>query len=224
MAIHHPPSFINAYLQDKIMQSHEFAVPMFPTMPTDLSAATDGFTMSQLVGDGPTVKYYFNGAAAIYDRMFKMRRLPFPHIKSEQLLYYFFSLTTEAVSKLIEVTQEIQDLLDRGDESAEEVNAWVRKYQELYPGTPEPVLDAFGNQIFDPTYNSDGSPILDEDGNPVLALRTVPTARIMGKDVLLPYFHHIKVYQLQETRDIINFATARTFAGNKMIIDYDWHK
>jgi hypothetical protein len=38
------------------------------------------------------------------------------------------------------------------------------------------------------------------------------------------YFHTFKTYQLQETRDIIDFGTARTFAGNKIILDYDWHK
>ena len=38
------------------------------------------------------------------------------------------------------------------------------------------------------------------------------------------FFHHFKVYQLQETRDIIDFGTARTYAGNKLIIEYDWHK
>ena len=223
MAIHHPPSFVNAYLQEKLALSHDLAVPMYPTMPTDLAAASDGYSISNLT-DGSGAKFYFNGAAAIYDRMFKMRRLPFPHIKSEQLLYYFFSLTTEAVSKLIEITQEIQDLLDRGDESAEEINTWIRKYQEINPGTPEPVLDAFGNQIFDPQLDQDGNPVLDDNNEPILVLRTVPTARIGSKDVLLPYFHNIKIYQLQETRDIIDFATARTFAGNKIIIDYDWHK
>jgi hypothetical protein len=38
------------------------------------------------------------------------------------------------------------------------------------------------------------------------------------------FFHDIKVYQLEESRDIIDFGTARTYAGNKIIIDYDWHK
>jgi hypothetical protein len=184
MAIYHPPSFINAYLQEKLAINQGFAIPMFPTMPTDLAAATDGFTMSQLVGNDPTVKYSFGGAAAIYDRMFRMRRMPFPHIKSEQLLYYFYSLTTEAVSKLIELTQHIQDLLDNGDESAQDLNDWIAIKQ------------------------ASSNPLVDESGT----------------KLPLPYFHNIKIYQLQETRDIVDFATARTYAGNKIIIDYDWHK
>jgi hypothetical protein len=37
-------------------------------------------------------------------------------------------------------------------------------------------------------------------------------------------FHNFKVYQLEETRDIIDFGTARTFGGNKIIIDFDYHQ
>lgn len=116
--------------------------------------------------------------------MFKMRRNPFPHIKSEQLLYYFYAVESSAVTNLIEITQRIQDLLDGEDESAQEVNAWSAAKQ------------------------ASATPLLDASGAPLLK----------------PFFHGIKVYQLEETRDIIDFGTARTFAGNKLIIDYDWHK
>ena len=51
-----------------------------------------------------------------------------------------------------------------------------------------------------------------------------PLLDLNGNPLELPFFHDIKVYQLEETRDIIDFGTARTFAGNKIIIDYDWHK
>jgi hypothetical protein len=37
-------------------------------------------------------------------------------------------------------------------------------------------------------------------------------------------FHNFKVYQLEETRDIIDFGTARTYGGNKIIIDFDYHQ
>ena len=181
-AIYHPPTFINRYLQEKLAIEFDSAVPMFPTMPTDLASATDGFTITNLT-EG-TGRYYFNGATAIYDRMFRMRRVAFPHIKCEQVLYYFYSINELAVSKLIEMTQHIQDLLDNGDESAEDLNTWAAAKQ------------------------ASANPLTDEAGN------VLP----------LPYFHNIKIYQLQETRDIVNFATARTFAGNKIIIDYDWHK
>ena len=189
MAIYYPPIFINKYLQEKLAVNGFGAVPMFPTYPNDFSIAND-FTLDILNGSSPQ-RFKFNGQAAVFDRMFKMRRTPFPHIKCEQLLYYFYALTEVAVVNLIEMTQHIQDLLDNEDESAQDLNEWIKS---KISGTV--VVDGVEkNKV---TFD--------------------------GTDFLVPFFHKIKIYQLQETRDIINFGTARTYAGNKIIIDYDWHK
>jgi hypothetical protein len=189
MAIYYPPLFINKYLQEKLALEGFGAVPMFPTFPNDFSIAQD-FTLDVLIG-GDLSRFSFEGQAAVFDRMFKMRRTPFPHIKCEQLLYYFYALTEVAVVNLIEMTQKIQDLLDGGDESAQDLNDWIKTKVN---GTVVVDGEEFNKVTFD------------------------------GKDFLLPYFHYIKIYQLEETRDIIDFGTARTYAGNKIIIDYDWHK
>jgi hypothetical protein len=37
------------------------------------------------------------------------------------------------------------------------------------------------------------------------------------------YFHNIRVYQADETRDLIDLASARTVFTNKLIIEYDYH-
>jgi hypothetical protein len=37
-------------------------------------------------------------------------------------------------------------------------------------------------------------------------------------------FHRFRVYQLEEVRDIIDFGTARTYGGNKIIIDFEYHQ
>lgn len=184
--IHHPPTIINKYLQYQL--GPEFgAIPMFPTVPTDIESLSQEFTIDSLT-EG--TRFSFNGNAAIYDRMFKMRRMPFPHIKCEQLLYYFNALQEDAVPNLIRITQRIQDLLDRGDESAEDLNLWILSNLSI---EKEPVT-----------------------------LR--PKATIPGHGTFyVPYFHNFKIYQLEETRDIVDFGTARTYAGNKIIIDYDWH-
>ena len=50
--------------------------------------------------------------------------------------------------------------------------------------------------------------INDEDGNPI------------PKNV---FFHNIKVYQADETRDILELSSARTLNLNKLIIEYDYH-
>lgn len=180
MAVSYPPVFINEYLKEKIREEFkdnpfdgqvgDLNVPFFPTSPSTIDQMTSQFGVSE------------NGLFAVYDRMFKMRRKPFPHIKSEQLLYYFYKTAGDPVA-LIETTQKIYDLLDRGDESAQELNFWLQKKQ----ASESPLLDGSGNALL-----------------PVL-------------------FHSIKIYQLEESRDIVDFGTARTFAGNKIIIDYDYH-
>jgi hypothetical protein len=169
--IHHPPTIINAYLAAKIGEGFapDKTTYFFPTLPTEIESLTTTFPDS-------------SGLFAVYDRMFKMRRQPFPHIKCEQLLYYFYSVGTDAQTNMIELQQKINDLLDSGDESAQEINKWARDNNALWDGS-----DGTGGSL--------------------------PVS-----------FHSFKIYQLEETRDIVDFGTARTYAGNKIIIDYDWHK
>lgn len=184
MAIYYPPVFINKYLQEKIREEFsnnpfdgqvgDLTVPFFPTTPTTIDDLTETFPTSE-------------GMFAVYDRMFRMRRKPFPHIKSEQLLYYFYKVEGDPVL-LIETTQKIQDLLDYEDESAQDINLWI---SNLPDGS---IVDGKVTKVID------------------------------GVEFRMPFFHRIKVYQLEETRDIIDFGTARTYAGNKIFIDYDWHK
>lgn len=173
MAYSYPPIFINDYLAEKIpdiLGPERFVgdqMRFFPTAPTDLEALTETFPEAS------------TDVFAVYDRMFKMRRGPFPHIKDEQLLYYFYKMQSDPVA-LILATQVVQDLLDRGNESAEDLNTWIQ-------GKIDPLTQLY-------------------------------------KDEFLPvYFHDIKIYQLEETRDIVDFGTARTYAGNKIIIDYRYH-
>jgi hypothetical protein len=182
--IHHPPSLINAYLQNKISNFFStsaidgqdgqttFLIPFFPTAPISIDQVTEEFTSK-------------NGTFAVYDRMFRMNRKNFPHIYSEQIMYYFYNFGENNIERTIIISQKIQDLLNALDESAVDINKWIRDNQ---------------NTI-------------------------IPGPRIALKDMSLPlYFHTFKTYQLQETRDIIDFGTARTYAGNKIILDYDWHK
>ena len=129
--IHHPPTIINKYLASKIdpnfeldMDSLTLSDPpsqgtratgttyFFPTLPTDIENLTATFPQS-------------NEVFAVYDRMFKMRRMPFPYIKCEQLLYYFYAVGENATTKMVITQQQISDLLDRGDDSAKDLNAWA---------------------------------------------------------------------------------------------------
>lgn len=172
MAISYPPIFINDYLAEKISTDSRFgfSVPFFPVAPSDIEQLTEFFP---------------EGMYAVYDRMFKMRRQPLPHIKDEQLLYYFYKMSGDP-ERLIETTQLVQDLLDRGDETASEINSWI--------------ASKLTNGVY----------IKNNGGNTV-------------KEYLPVYFHDVKIFQLEETRDIVDFGTARTYAGNKIIIDYRYH-
>ena len=166
MAISYPPIFVNDYLAEKVDERFGIQVPFFPTMPSTIDQLTEQFP---------------EGLFCVYDRMFRMRRKAFPHIKDEQLLYYFYKTAGDPV-RLIETTQIVQDLLDRGDESGQEVNAWLQGK-------------------------------LNEDG-----------LYVKGDKSFLPvYFHDFTIYQLEEARDIVDFGTARTYAGNKIIISYCYH-
>jgi hypothetical protein len=182
--ISNPAIFINRYLSEKISESlpDYFGLPMFflPSLPTDIEALYQGFPQAN--EDQPF---------AVYERMFRLRRNPFPHKKSEQMLYYLYkngSLNDEQQAAILfETTGMIYDLMDRHDESAEEINSWIAQKCETSPGT------------------------------------TPGTVRFGQSEFLPPYFHYSYVYQLEESRDIIDFATAKTYFGNKLIIDYCYH-
>jgi hypothetical protein len=159
-----PVLWVNAYLQEKLQDLGFETVPFFPTVPSTINNLTEFFPSS--------------GIMATYDRMIRMRRIPFPHIKCEQLLYYFYATAENSIINMVKITEQTMRLMDREDETAEELNDWCRLK---------------------------GS-IIVEGGS------LEPNFR----------FHNFKVFQLQETRDVIDFGTARTYAGNKIIIYYDY--
>lgn len=163
-----PVLWINKYLQEKIsLLTNLDDVPFFPTVPSTIDALTQSFPSGDVM--------------ATYDRMFRMNRKTFPHIKSEQLLYYFYATADTSIEKMVQITEAVYRLLDRGDESAEEINNWCSNRRVNLGGT---------NGLVDNMF----------------------------------YFHNFKVFQLEEVRDIIDFGTARTYAGNKIIIDFDYHQ
>jgi len=111
-----PPVLINNYLSDKLIEAFPNMYsankpPLFlPTTPSNINAI-----------DNSNADQVF----AVYDRMFRLRRSPFPHCKKEQLLYYFYKLN-EDPEELFEVIQVVYDIMDRGDESAQDLNRWVQ--------------------------------------------------------------------------------------------------
>ena len=161
-----PVLWINKYLEEKISGITDIEFPFFPSSPSILDDLTGSFPAGGVMGT--------------WDRLIKMNRKGFPHIKSEQILYYFYATAENTVENMVKVQEAVLRLMDRFDETAQEVNNWCSNRQIRI--SPTEVLD----NMF--------------------------------------YFHNFKIYQLEETRDIIDFGTARTYGGNKIIIDFEYHQ
>ena len=116
MAITYPTVLINEYLSQNIYSKLEdsyYGPPMFfPVMPTDIEGITN---------DQPQRA---NDVFAVYERMPQNRYKPFPHVKFEQTIYQLYKVN-DNIEPLLETAQVIYDLLDREDESAQELNAWI---------------------------------------------------------------------------------------------------
>ncbi len=163
-----PILWINKYLQSKILNSTGLDTPFFPTLPATINDLTQYF---------PT-----GGTMATWDRLIKMNKKSFPHIKCEQIMYYFYATGDNPIEKMVQIQEQVLRLMDRGNETAEEINNWAMNRQVNLGTSQSP--DLIDNMFF---------------------------------------FHDFKVYQLEESRDIIDFGTARTYGGNKIIIEYDYH-
>jgi hypothetical protein len=90
-----------------------------------------------------------------------------------------------SIEPLVETVQTVQSLVDRGDESAEEINDWVAS--KIHNG-----VVTFGS----------GS----------LARQFKPV-----------YFHNMKIFQIEEARDVSAFRSDKTFMTNKVIVEYTYH-
>lgn len=156
-----PILWINKYLEEMIPELTNLSVPFFPSTPSTLNDLTQSFPEG--------------GVMATWDRLIRMRKSPFPHIKNEQALYYFYATADNSIENMVKIQEAVLRLMDRGDETAQEINDWARGK----------AIGGMNNRFF---------------------------------------FHEFKIYQLEETRDIIDFGTARTYGGNKVIIDYVYHQ
>jgi len=164
-----PIIWINKYIQSKILENTNLDTPFFPTLPSTINDLTQYF---------PT-----GGTMATWDRLIKMNKKSFPHIKCEQVMYYFYANGENPIEKMVQIQEQVLRLMDRGNETAEEINNWASNRQVNLGTNQSPNL--VDNMFF---------------------------------------FHDFKVYQLEESRDIIDFGTARTYGGNKIIIEYDYHQ
>lgn len=175
-----PMLWINNYLQEKLAEYLSVGVPFFPPSPNTIDDLTGSWLTLEVTDPATqlrdTANFDYQGIRCTYDRLTRLRRSPFPHIKGEQLLYYFIATADGVTDKMIAVTELTLRLMDREDETAEELNLWAKNKGNIAGFSPE------------------------------------------------FYFHKFRVYQLEEVADIIDFGTARTYGGNKIIIEYEYHQ
>jgi hypothetical protein len=107
-----------------------------------------------------------------YDKLMRFRTNPFYRIKKEQLI---LTINHPDIDIADNVTTIIEQLLDREDAAAQDLNDWARENADTL-NVPHNV-----------------------------------------------FFHNIKVYQADETRDVLELASARTVFINKLIIEYDYN-
>jgi hypothetical protein len=177
-----PTLWVNKYLQAKIAEGSidiqtGIGVPFFPSTPSSIDDITEQWVV---VND---VRYPYAGVMATYDRLIRLNKKSFPHIKTEQVMYYFYATQEDVTIQMVQTQEKILRFLDRGDESAQEVNDWCSNRQ--------------------------------------INLGTQGSQNLVDN---IFYFHNFRVYQLEETRDIIDFGTARTYGGNKIIVEYEYHQ
>lgn len=171
-----PVLWINEYLKEKIGLDTGIGVPFFPSRPATIDELTESWVTITPSSTQEPQKLAYAGVMATWDRLVRMRRSPFPHIKQEQLLYYFYATQDNVIENMVQVQEKVLRLMDREDETGEEINKWAKAK----------------GQIDGMTYKF--------------------------------FFHRFRVYQLEEVRDIIDFGTARTYGGNKIIIDFEYHQ
>ncbi len=171
-----PVLWINEYLKEKIGLDTGIGVPFFPSRPATIDELTESWVTITPSSTQEPQRLAYAGVMATWDRLIRMRRSPFPHIKQEQLLYYFYATQDNVIENMVQVQEKVLRLMDREDETGEEINKWAKAKGQI---------DGMECKFF---------------------------------------FHRFRVYQLEEVRDIIDFGTARTYGGNKIIIDFEYHQ
>jgi hypothetical protein len=134
-----PSIWVNGFIKEELEKysdtfSNIIVVPTTPTAIDDIYKNT--------TGDYPDI-------AIQYDILFRMQRNTFYGIKAEQLLYYIYSTKTE---KILDAQVIIDQLLNRSDASAQELNAWMAEKQEgsspIYQNPPTNTLKLIPNVYF----------------------------------------------------------------------------
>jgi hypothetical protein len=153
--ITYPPVILNQYfaenVEKRLPENFSDKMKFFPTRPTDPTSVVGPAYKNIVAGPGvPTGAEEGSGDVfVLYDRIFRLRRKSFPHIKSEQIIYYLYQYS-DSMASVIESVQVLHDLFDRQDESAQDINSWISS--QVNNDGDIVLADGMGEKRFKPVF------------------------------------------------------------------------
>lgn len=173
-----PPKYINYYLHELLSSYDDINMAQNP--------AVDGYIPFSPAGVNYDLDAYYQNlqssaefqgelpAVLFYDRMLRLRNMPFYVGKREQTLYTVFARTEDAHK----IGMVISQVLDREDAAAQDLNKWMHENQAslIAKGCPMKV-----------------------------------------------FFRSMRVFQVDESRDLLELNTYKGGTMHKYIVEYDYH-
>lgn len=214
-----PALAVNGFLWDTMLElepSLAFKYPedILPFYPVGDSAAGD-----EPWDDNP----YF-----IYDRVFRFSSQPFYEHKRESVLYYLKAKEVDSLTW----SAALQMILDREDDSAKDVNDWIRnKWKEKIIREAE--KDGFTESYFNSLNSAEKKVFLDSykngeyDDEEGYNLGFNPRRVVVENDHPI-YFHNLRVYQSRSSSPssegkIRDISTVQPYYITEFMIDSHFH-
>lgn len=127
-----PTIWINKYIQENLVKNIDVGVPIFTSSPTNIDDLSETYVSMQVLnenGKEVTKRYPYKGIVMNWDRMVQMSKPGFPHIRTEQILYYLYATEDNVWESIVKIQENILRLMNRSDESAQEINDWTSNRQ-----------------------------------------------------------------------------------------------
>jgi hypothetical protein len=170
-------------------------------------------------GDEP----WDNKPYIVYDRVFRFSSKPFYEHKRESTLYYLKAREIESLTW----SAAIQMILDREDDSAKDINAWIRNewYQKI-------LLRAYQDDV-------DFSSFISEQTKEMISAYQSGQTKQINNEIVNPeevvikndyevYFHNLRIYQSRSSSPssegkLREFSTVQPYYITEFMVDTHFH-
>jgi|LakMenE18May11ns_1017448.scaffolds.fasta_scaffold9898538_3 hypothetical protein len=134
-------------------------------------------------------------AVIYYDRMIRLRNTSFPIGKREQVLYTVYG----DVANCTNIGNVIFQILDREDYSAQDLNKWITSNKSWL-----------------------SIPMFKDDGTRNSIVFNGKTKYGAGLPMKI-FFRNLRVFQADESQDLVDLDDYRRGSIHKYIVEYDYH-